>query len=386
MNTIDWRSLEAHHGVTRDDSDVAPAQLRLTGTLPPARTAPARTVTAADAVAISTVFRGAQIIDTSVQQLSVDQYRGSTPLEVPAAIVAQPDPDRAAEEFFGETAMSMFTSGNAYWRLIWTDIPTPTLIGAKLLNPAEVHVGSDARTGDAVYWWNGRRLASREVKHLRFLKLPGTPLGLGPIQAAQIELGGTIAARDYGAKFLTDTDIPSGILTTDQPLTPDEAKDYKAVWRGDGEPANAGHQVKVLGKGLSYAPILLKPSDVQFLETRKFNKTELVALLGIPSTLAMTVVEGGSMTYANVEQEWTAFARFTLMAYLRPIELALSSLTPRGNRVRFNLDALLRPDTTARYAAHKVGLDAQFLTVEEVRVMEGRKPLTTPPALEAPNA
>jgi hypothetical protein len=39
-----------------------------------------------------------------------------------------------------------------------------------------------------------------------------------------------------------------------------------------------------------------------------------------------------------------------------------------------NVDALLRPDTKSRYEAHKVALDAGFLTIDEVRELENREP------------
>ena len=38
-------------------------------------------------------------------------------------------------------------------------------------------------------------------------------------------------------------------------------------------------------------------------------------------------------------------------------------------------DALLRPDTLTRYQAHKIALDAGFLTIDEVRQLEHREPL-----------
>ena len=82
------------------------------------------------------------------------------------------------------------------------------------------------------------------------------------------------------------------------------------------------------------------------------------------------------MTYSNVEQDWIAFVRFTLMGYLRPIENALTDLTVRGQSVRFNFEALLRTDTKTRYEAHEIALRAKFKTVDEVRAIEGDAPLT----------
>ena len=90
----------------------------------------------------------------------------------------------------------------------------------------------------------------------------------------------------------------------------------------------------------------------------------------------LTSGDGDSKTYANMEQESILFVRHTLMPYMREIEAVLSSLLP--DDVRFNIDGFLRPDTTTRYAAHKVAIEAGFLTVDEVRAIEGLNPLPKP--------
>lgn len=80
------------------------------------------------------------------------------------------------------------------------------------------------------------------------------------------------------------------------------------------------------------------------------------------------------MTYTNVADADLTFARWTLTQYLREIEEAFSALLPRGQQARFNLDAILRPSTKARYEAHQLALAAGFLTVDEVRAIEGLPP------------
>ena len=134
--------------------------------------------------------------------------------------------------------------------------------------------------------------------------------------------------------------------------------------------------MRVLGKGLHYDPVLISPKDALWIEAQQFDTLEIARIFGVPSSLMMTAIDGNSMTYSNVEQEWLGFVRFGLMAYLRKIEDALTALTPRGQRVRFNLDALLRSDTTTRYAAHRTALEAGFLTRDEVRAIENLPALT----------
>ena len=137
------------------------------------------------------------------------------------------------------------------------------------------------------------------------------------------------------------------------------------------------------------APASLSPSPLtaslqlgDVIEAQQFDTLEIARIFGVPSSLMMTAIDGNSMTYSNVEQEWLGFVRFGLMAYLRKIEDALTQLTPRGQTVRFNLDALLRSDTTTRYAAHRTALEAGFLTRDEVRAIENLPPLTPAQRLE----
>ena len=73
-----------------------------------------------------------------------------------------------------------------------------------------------------------------------------------------------------------------------------------------------------------------------------------------------------------------AYLRHTLTAYLRPIEDALSFLLPRGQQARFNYEGFLRSSTEQRYASYATAITSGFLTVDEVREIEGREPLPAP--------
>ena len=63
------------------------------------------------------------------------------------------------------------------------------------------------------------------------------------------------------------------------------------------------------------------------------------------------------------------------MPWVSRIEQKLTDYIPRGQYAKFNLDALLRPDTKTRYEAHKIALDGGFLTVDEVREIEDLDPM-----------
>jgi HK97 family phage portal protein len=99
-------------------------------------------------------------------------------------------------------------------------------------------------------------------------------------------------------------------------------------------------------------------------------------LFGIPATYMLAGVEGNSMTYTNLEMVDTAFVKYTLMKYLREIEEAFTSLTVRGQVVRFKVDVLQRADIRTRYESYSTAISSGWLTQNEVREIEGLQPLT----------
>lgn len=369
---------------TRDDAP---------GATPPALMPPPRSLQLGPdaAIRISTVYRAVEVLAIGVSQLGLDQWRGNR--RIPASpIIRKPDTRTHRSAFLEYSTVCLALDGNAYWRILRDPAGAPLALHP--LNPYEVSPVTDPRTQAKSFHYRGQPLTEGDrlqgdVVHLQKLRTPGRDKGLGPIEAARRELTGAIQASDYTSGWFERGDVPSGLLVTDQELTPTQAKTYKDQWRGwnpeTGKYEPDGVGVRVLGQGLKYDPLMIKPADLQFLETQQFNTTQIARLFGTPASLMLAVVEGNSQSYANVEQDWIAFTRFTLMGYIREMEEAFSAILPAGNTTRFNVDALQRSDTTTRYAAHAIGLDKGFLTLNEVREMEGLDPLAdapTPPLNE----
>lgn len=345
-------------------------------------------VTTERALSLSTFYRGIQIHATAACQLSVAVERGGAQLAEVPALVAQPDLDQSRSAFLEYTVVSLYVDGNAFWKLTRND--AGLVVNATPLDPREVTVLVDRdRFGQKTntYGYLGNTYTSRDIRHLQLLRVPGLHRGLGPIQAAQIEVRGALDARDYGAMWLSDASMPDGVLTTKEQLAPGDGEKIKNVWYGrnpDGsEKTNSRNRgmherLRVLDSGLTYSPILLKPSDIQFLESQQYSTVQMARLIGAPASIMLVSPEGTSQTYQNVEQEWIAYIRFGLMKALREIEEAFTSILPGKQVARFKIDALLRSDTKARYEAYAISLDPNkgWAVVDEVRSREGMPPLT----------
>ncbi|MBB1482499.1 phage portal protein [Tessaracoccus sp. MC1865] len=317
------------------------------------------------ALSLIPVYRAIQIISSAVSQLTIDVERNKTQI-TPPAWVRQPDVKMTSSAFLELTATSLAATGNAFWRVerdSAADAPSALVV----LNPHEVHVHDDGS-----FSHRGRDLKPWRVRHLQLMRVPGLNRGLGPIQACSADLRGAVDQRDYATEWFDTGTVPNGVLSSDQHITADQAKGMKERWVSSVN----GREPVVLGQGMAYHPLLLSPKDSQFLETRQFSVTDIARLFGIPAHLMHAVVQGGSMTYMSGQAADLSFVRWTLMSYLREIEEAVTALLPRGQKARFNVNAILRPATKERYEAHRIALETGFLTVNEVRQIEDRDPLS----------
>ena len=347
------------------------------GIIPPSRVE-SSPVTISEAPSIPSIHRALSIITTSVMQLSLDVERQGERLsaEDQPALIRRPNLDMTRSEFLEQLTMSLAATGNAYMLKERVGRDTNQLI---VLNPHMVTVYRD-RFDRLRYGHDGNTYTTDELEHIKLLSMPGSLYGIGPIQAAQGTMRTARDMRDYASKWF-ETGTPSGVLSSEDKLTAEEARTYRRFWNNldeSGEPLSDMEnpsRVKVLGRGLKYDPISLSPKDALWVDAQNFTTLEIARIFGVPSSLMLTAIDGNSMTYSNVEQEWLGFVRFGLMSYLRRIEEAFTSITPRGQTVRFNVEALLRSDTKSRYDAHNVALSAGFLTVNEVRKIENLPPI-----------
>jgi phage portal protein BeeE len=108
--------------------------------------------------------------------------------------------------------------------------------------------------------------------------------------------------------------------------------------------------------GLKYNVGGFDPKALQMAEQRQHAVLEIARVAGVdPEELGVSMT---SRTYANQFDRRKAFTDFTLGQYRHAVEdrLSMGDVTPRGKYVKFNLDAFLRSDPAARYAAYAAGL------------------------------
>lgn len=341
----------------------------LPGVIPPQRTDINYIETA-----IPAVFRSVSVLQTAAAQLSLDVWRDREPLDgdaYPRALTRPWDADTQTD-LIVDLVASLAFRGNAYTLALRDN--DGKLRGLRVLNPSECEPRIN-RAGKRVVDYGRRTYGPRDLMHYRLLRIPGRVDGLSPIQAARETFEAAHDARHAAGAFFKSGGVPTGIITTDAQISRQQALDAKEQWN---ERNNRDDGVAVMGSGMTYQPVTITPADAQFLESRRYSAEEIGQLFGVPPHLLGITLSGSSMTYQNLQDADLSFMRWTVMQYLREIENGLSKLLPATTTARFNLDAVLRPSTKTRYEAHKIGIEAGFLTPEYVaQEIEGLPPMTT---------
>lgn len=323
---------------------------------------------ATEPLQLSTVFRGVQVLQTAITGLPIVEQRGGRDLPDVSPMVLQPDVSRSRRDFIADIVASLVLDGNAFTRIVrdWKG----EIVTCEMLPPQYVTVtdeSDDPACPDLRFSYLGHAYTADDVVHSKFLNVPGRLRGLGPISAAREEIDAAQLASDYKARFFTDGSNLKGYLRTSENITQEAAQQAKASWKASGEAGD----IKVVGKNLEYVPLSLKPADLQFLETQKFDTTQIARLLGIPASIMLAAVDGSNLTYSNIEQSWIEFADYTLAAYTGEIEEIFNRLLPRGRTAKFDWDSSQRANMSDRYTAYKTAIEAGFLTVDDVRRKEG---------------
>jgi HK97 family phage portal protein len=219
-------------------------------------------------------------------------------------------------------------------------------------------------------------LPSELVLHIPGLSFNGL-VGRSPIQLQRESIGLSLSTEKYGQAFFANGARPGGVLEHPSKLTEEAQKRLRTSWNEMHQGLEKQHRIAILEEGMQYKPIGLPPDDSQFLETRKFQVTEIARIFRVPPHMLADLERA---TYSNIEQQSLEFVTYTLRPWLVRWEQALFSklFTPSEQNAyfaEFLVDGLLRGDIESRYKAYAVGRQNGWLSADDIREMENMNPL-----------
>jgi HK97 family phage portal protein len=335
-------------------------------------TAAGEPVTVESALRLSTVWGCVRLLADSVSTLPLAVYRGDDREPIPTPpLLQRPSADfPELADWLWAVMASLLLRGNA-WGVITARAGAGLLPSqVDLVHPDRVAVVTNG-DGTQTIRIGGEPYNRADLFHVKAFPWPGSLLGLSPIAYAREAIGLGLGAEKYGAKLFGDSAIPSGVITSDQRIGDEGAAHLKARW----QQAHKGRrEIAVLGSGAKFQPVTIAPDEAQFIQTQKFSVATICRFYGVPPEM-MAGETAGHEAYTSPEMRGTDFLTFTLRPWLLRIERAVSGLLPSTQTAKFNAGGFVRATLRDRYEAHKLAIEAGFLTRNEVRELEDRPPL-----------
>ena len=326
----------------------------------------------------STVWACVSLLAGTISSLPLESFTpnpdGGIPLRTAdPQILRSPDDRMTQSEWLHMLMCSLLLRGNAYGRITTRDYRGHAT-RIHLLSPDSVKVNVDRDTGQVTYTVgaNNTPIANEDMWHVRGLTMPGSVVGLSPISYAAAIIGVDLAARQFASGFFDGGGIPKAVLTSDQHVNQELARTIK-----DRVMASLrGRDPVVLGLGLKYTQIQVRPEESQFLATQQATVSQIAKFFGPTLPTMVGGNEGTHLTYSNREQRSLDFLTYDVSHWLKRLEDACFSLLPGQQFVRFNTQALLRTDAETQAKVMVQYIAGRVFAPSEVREVLGRPPMT----------
>lgn len=203
-------------------------------------------------------------------------------------------------------------------------------------------------------------------------------VGYSPIGwAARQAIGLSLAAEEYGARFYSNGARPGLILRHPGKLSAAAHERLRVSFATEHQGVSNAHKTKILEEGMDVTTIGIPNNEAQFLETRKFQVTEIARIYRVPPHM---LADLDRATFSNIEQQSINFVVYTLMPWLVRHEQAIyRDLLDANDRkaffAKYIVEGMLRGDTLSRYQSYQVAINNTILTPNEIRELEDRNPI-----------
>ncbi|MDL2287374.1 phage portal protein [Eubacteriales bacterium OttesenSCG-928-G02] len=345
------------------------------------------------------VYACIRVLSEAVASLPLQLYRyegAGTVLDMEHPLYdvlhSVPNPDMTSFQL-RETLMShILLWGNAYAQIIWDGAGRVKYLYPLL--PNKMDIGRN-ESGELFYtywreYWRdmdetrpqekkgGVTLSRRDVLHILGLSFDGL-VGYSPIALAKNAIGMAIATENYGAAFFANGAAPGGVIESDGTIN--HAGDLRKAWETLHMGVGNNQKIAVLEDGLKFHPVTIPPDQAQFLETRRFQLSEIARIFRVPPHMIGDLERS---TFSNIEQQSLEFLTYSVEPWLirweQVMEMSLLSREERKQyNIRFNIDGLLRADYETRMKGFAIGRQNGWLSADEIRTLDRMNPL--PPGM-----
>lgn len=341
-----------------------------------------------------TVYTCIRILSDTIGKLPLKIYQDSNGIQKATnhylypILKLRPNPYMSASDFWKCIESQRNIYGNAY---AWIDRikigrKAGQIIGLYPLNSSNMKIYVDDMgllSSKNKIWYVYTDNLGKEYKidpidilHFKGLTTNGI-VGVNPIEALKNSIENAKSAEQFLNSSFKNGMQTKGIVQYVGDLNPQAEQTFRERFEQMSNGLKNANRISLLPIGYQFQPISLKMTDAQFLENTQLTIRQITAAFGIKLHQVNDLVKA---SYASTSEANREFYVDTLMAILTMYEQELtyklftSNEIDQGYYIKFNPDVILRGDIKTRYEAYRIGLQAGFITANEVRALEEKEP------------
>jgi len=270
------------------------------------------------------VFRACNAISNAVSSVPFFvQDKDGNPIEnhPVTQLLKNPNPEISRQELFSLFTQWLLLSGNAYAKKVVTGGRTTELWGlspdkiAPVVGGAWVdHYALKKKDGST-----GAQLDKKEVMHIKLANPSNPVIGIGVLQAAAKPVDTDVEQQNFNKSAMENRGILDGVFVI-KDMTMSQWDTYrekiKEMFTGTKNARTPG----VIGGETNYIKTGMTPAEMDFIESRKFNRDEILNIFGVPPQL-IGVTEAS--TFNNLKVSRRIFWEETVIPLLTKIRDSL---------------------------------------------------------------
>lgn len=286
---------------------------------------------------------------------------------------AEPSQDYNRFEWVQAMLIWATSWGNGYSKIVRDRFANA--IELKILPEFEVTPKKTER-GKLYYEWihegKTETIFADDMIHLKNLGTTGL-IGMSTAMIQRESLANSLAKQQHEGAFYANGARASGILMTPGTMGPKEKNNLETSFAKANEGSKNRFKTIVLEEGVKYQQLTIPQNDAQFLESKKFDRSEIAGWFRVPPH---KIGDLEKANYSNIEAQDRAFAKDVAVPWAERFQQELNRKLffpwERGKfMTQFNLDDLIKGDIKTRYEVYNSAVQTGILKPTEPREAEG---------------
>jgi HK97 family phage portal protein len=285
-------------------------------------------------------------------------------------LLNNPNPFLSRFELMYLTVSSLELVGEALW---YIPRKGQRMLGIFPLNPAYLEIEIYNGLPKKFIYSTMKEKINLKPEELIFFKYPNPSnpyRGVSPLKAIALTVDSDYYASIWNRNFFINSATPAAVLETPNKLTKEDAEKLKIMLREFYSGIDKSHATMILSGGIQFKPIQLSQKDMEFLELRRFTRSEIAAAFGVPlSKLGISEEVNRATAYVN---DYT-FAKNTITPKLVMLRDAINRFLANyvDENVYYDFDSIIPEDEEFEVQKYVNFVKEGILTINEVRAELG---------------